>query len=188
MATRKTTSTRKSAPRTRLIISGRGLAFSVLDLDRESFLRFTQTGIDADEFDDLKRQLTEAGDCITAPFLGETTVSVDGTLYQGTWDAIKSQVGKRMPPATKIYEQGADAYSVIMEVSVEGEFVRTDIAGFDPKKLSFDLEPVELAKDRKFVLLDPYYGDDFLAVGDTDATGIIYVVDAKGKRFDLKRI
>lgn len=185
MATRKpaTTRTKKS----KLVISGRGLAFSVLDIDRETFKDFTQTGIPDDVFEDLKYQLTEAGDYITAPFLEETTVVVDGKKFHSSWDKIKGQCGNAMPPAIKVYEVPSGSYSVILEVTLKGDFVNAEVANFDPQKLSFDLEHIELAKGRKYMLLDPYYNNESLDSGETNATGEIYVVDGTGKRYEVKR-
>lgn len=171
-----------------ITISGRGLSFSVLDIDQETFIDFTRIGISDDDFEDLKYQLTEAGDYITAPFLNETTVSVAGRKFQGTWDNIKGQFGNVLPPATKVFEVPPDSYSVIMEVTHKGDFVKAEIADFDPKKLTFDLEHIQLANGRDYVLLDPYYDNDYLDFGSTKATGVIYVVDSRGKQFDVKRV
>ena len=187
MAKRSTASTAKAKVST-IVVSGRGLSFSVLDIDRETFVRFTKTGIPDDEFEDLKYQLTEAGDCITAPFLEHTTVSIDGKKYRGTWKNIQSQFNKGLPPATKVFKVPRGSYSVIMEVSLQGEFVKDTISGFVPEKLSFDLEHIQLANDREYVLLDPYYDNNYLEFGKTKATGSIYVVDGAGNRFDIKRV
>ena len=187
MATRKTSSTSK-AQKTKIVISGRGLSFSVLDIDHETFVLFTRTGISDDVFEDLKEQLTEAGECITAPFLEETTVTINGRRFTSSWTKIKAQCGNVMPPPTKVYDEPSGSYSVILEIALKGEFVNAEVAGFDPEKLTFDLEHIELAKGRKYALLDPYYNHDFLDFGSTKATGIIYVVDNKGKRYDIKRV
>jgi hypothetical protein len=186
MATRKAGKA-SQASKTKLIISGTGLAFSVLDIDRETFVRFTRKGIPDAEFEDLKEQLTEAGDYITAPFLDDTTVSINGKKFKSSWDKIKPQCGDVMPPATKVYKVPRGSYSVIMEVSYKGEFVNAEVANFDPAKLSFDLEHIELAKGREYFLLDPYYNLDFLEFGKLKATGFIYVVDGAGKQYDVKR-
>lgn len=187
MATRKSAIASKT-PKTKVVISGRGLSFSVLDIDRETFVGFTQTGIADDVFEDLKYQLTEAGDYITAPFLEETTVSINGKKFHSSWDKIKAQCGNVLPLSSKVYDVPAGVYSVILELTHEGDFVKAEVADFDPKKLSFDLEHVELAKGRKYLLLDPYYNNESLDFGVTKATGVIYVVDRAGKRYDVKRI
>ncbi len=187
MATKKPVTTSKTN-KTKVVISGRGLSFSVLDIDRETFKSFTETGIPDDVFEDLKEQLTEAGDYITAPFLEETTVAIDGKKFHSSWDKIKGQCGNVKPKATKIYAVPPGTYSVILEVMLKGDFVKAEIADFDVKKLTFDLEHVELAKGREFVLLDPYYKKSSLDFGETKATGEIYVVDGTGKRYDVKRV
>jgi hypothetical protein len=187
MATRKS-ATKSQAKTTKVVISGRGLSFSVLDIDKETFVRFTKTGIPDDEFEDLKEQLTEAGDYITAPFLDDTTVSIDGKKFRSSWDKIKGQCGNALKPPTKVYAVPRGSYSVMMEVTHKGEFVNAEVANFDPLKLIFDLEHIELAKGRNYVLLDPYYANDCLDFGETKATGVIYVVDGAGKKYDVKRV
>lgn len=187
MATKKAASKSK-ATKTRVVISGRGISFSVLDIDQETFVLFTRTGIDAEVFEDLKSQLTEAGDYITAPLLGETTVTIDGRKYRGTWNNIKAQCGGVLPPSLKIYDVPAGSYSVILEVTHKGDFVNAEVADFDPAKLSFDIEHVQLSKGREYVLLDPYYKLESLDFGTTKAMGEIYVVDGKGKRYEVKRL
>lgn len=169
-----------------VVISGRGLSFSVLDIDKETFGRFTRSGISSAEFNDLRDQLDDADSFITAPFLDETTVAIDGKEFHSSWDSIKGQCGGVLPAATRIYAVPAGTYSVVLECTHEGDFAKARIAGFDPAKLSFDIEHVELAKDRKYVLLDPYYKGDMLASGETRSDDDIYVVDGKGKRYELK--
>lgn len=186
MATKKPV-TASRAQNTKVVISGRGLSFSVLDIDRETFKTFTEVGIPDDVFEDLKEQLTEAGDYITAPFLEETTVAIDGKKFRSSWDKIKGQCGNVKPPVAKIYAVPRGTYSVILEVMLKGDFVNAEIPDFDMKKLTFDLEYVELAKGREFILLDPYYNKTSLDFGETKATGQIYVVDGAGKRYDVKR-
>ena len=174
-----------NANMTEVVISGRGLSFSVLDIDQETFVRFTQSGITNDEFDDLRDQLDEAGYYITAPFLDETTVSIDGRQFHGSWKNIKGQCGD-LPKPTRIYEVPPGSYSVILAILHKGEFARARIAGFDPSKLTFDVEHVHLAKGREYVLLDPYYNTESLKWGETRSESDIYVVDGKGKRYYLR--
>jgi hypothetical protein len=172
---------------TKVVISGRGLSFHVLDIDHETFGCFTQSGISDDIFEDLKSQLIEAGAYITAPFLDETTVAIDGKKFHSSWPNIKGQCRNVMPPAINVYDDVPPAtYSVILEVSHQGDFVNAEIANFDPLKLSFDLEHVALAKGRNYALLDPYYGNEPLDFGVTKTIGEIYVVDRTGKRYEIK--
>lgn len=187
MATRNPAAKSSKAKKTKVVISGRGLSFSVLDIDRETFVSFTKTGVSDDIFEDLKEQLTEAGDYITAPFLEETTVSIDGKKFHSSWNKIKGQCGNAMPPAIKVYDAPSGSYSVILELTHKGDFVNAEVANFDPLKLTFDLEHIELSKDSKHVLLDPYYNNESLNFGVTKAIGEIYVVDRAGKRYEIKR-
>lgn len=187
MATRKTAEKSKRASKSNeLVISGRGLSFSVLDIDQETFRRFTRSGISSEEFNNLRDQLDDGDSFITAPFLDETTVAIDGKEFHSSWNSIKGQCGGVLPAATKIYAVPSGTYSVVLECVHEGDFAKARIAGFDPAMLSFDIEHVELAKGRKYVLLDPYYQGEVLASGEMRSDADIYVVDGKGKRYELK--
>jgi hypothetical protein len=176
----------KASKSSEVVISGRGLSFSVLDIDQETFERFTRSGISSEEFNDLREQLDDADSFITAPFLEETTVAIDGKEFHSSWDSIKGQCRGALPEVTKVYAVPSGTYSVVQECIHEGDFAKTRIAGFDPAKLKFDIEHVELAKGRRHVLLDPYYKGDALASGDTVSDSDIYVVDGNGKRYEIK--
>jgi hypothetical protein len=176
----------KASKSSEVVISGRGLSFSVLDIDQETFERFTRSGISSEEFNDLREQLDDADSFITAPFLDETTVAIDGKEFHSSWDSIKGQCGGVLPAATRIYAVPSGTYSVVQECTHEGDFATAKIASFDPAKLKFDIEHVELAKGRRHVLLDPYYKGDALASGDTVSDADIYVVDGNGKRYEIK--
>jgi hypothetical protein len=176
----------KASKSSEVVISGRGLSFSVLDIDEETFERFTRTGISSEEFNDLREQLDDADSFITAPFLDETTVAIDGKEFHSSWENIKGQCGGALPAVTKIYAVPPGTHSVVQECIHEGDFAKARIAGFDPARLEFDIEHVELAKGRRHVLLDPYYKGDALASGDTVSDSDIYVVDGNGKRYEIK--
>jgi len=189
MGKHKTTEKSKKAAKsgmTKVVISGRGLSFAVLDIDQTTFERFTRSGISSAEFNDLRDQLDDADSFITAPFLDETTVAIDGKEFHSSWDSIKGQCGGVLPTATRIYVVPAGTYSVVLECVHEGDFAKAKIAKFDATKLSFDIEHVELAKGQDYVLLDPYYKGKALASGDTRSHADIYVVDGNGKRYELK--
>lgn len=177
---------RKASRFSEVVISGRGLAFSVLDIDQDTFERFTRAGISSAEFNNLRDQLDDADAVIAAPFLDETTVAIDGQAFHASWDNIKGQCGGTLPAVTRIYAVSPGTHSVILAHLVEGDFVRARVANFDPAKLTFDLERVELSKGREYVLLDPYYDGEALASGDSRADADIYVVDGNGKRHEIK--
>jgi hypothetical protein len=77
---------------------------------------------------------------------------------------------------------------VILELVHTGDFANDQVANFDPMKLRFDVEHVELGIGKRYVLLDPYYNEKSLAWGHTTADGDIYVVDRQGRRYNIKVI
>ena len=170
---------------TEIVISGTGVSFSLLDIDHETFVRFTKTGLSSAGFDDLREQLDEADTCITAPFLEDANVTINGKVFHSSWANIKNQCKNKLPPIEKLYAGPAGTYTVYLEYSHRGEFARAKLADFDPTKLYFKIENVHLGKGHEYVLLNPSYCGHALGGGSTSTEAQIYVVDRVGKRHEI---
>jgi len=180
---KKATSTQ--SPSTEIVISGTGVSFSLLDIDHETFARFTKTGLSSDGFDDLREQLDDADTCITAPFLEQTTVTINGQAFHSSWKNIKEQCKNKLPPIEKLYAGPKGTYTVYLEYSHRGEFARANVTDFDPCKLYFKIENVHLGIGNEYVLLKPTYCGHALGGGSTTTEAHIFVVDGTGKRYEI---
>lgn len=174
-----------AANTTGVVISGKGISFSLLDIDHETFVRFTQKGLSAEAYDDLREQLDDADTCITAPFLDAAVVKFGAQEFHSSWENIKGQCRNKLPPLEKLYAGPKGTYTVFLEYRHEGEFARADVADFDPARLRFKIENIELGKGREYVLINPTYCGRALGGGNTRCEAEIYVVDNAGTRYEI---